>query len=360
MAPHHRNRLLATLSADQSEQLTPALERVELPVRTSLVEPGVETPFVYFLETGLASVVASNRGGDQQIEVGHIGYEGMTGTHVVLGLEQTPLHTFMQVGGSGWRLPVEVLRSALAGDEGLRVHLLRYVQAYQLQLAYSALANGRYTILQRLARWLLMCHDRLDTDDMPLTHEFLALMLGVRRSGVTNELHVLEGERAIRATRGKIEVRDRAKLQRLARDSYGIPEAEYERAFGARRAPIRSGRPSLDGKRVLIVEDDFNLAMQMKRHLMALGAHILGPAPNIREALRLLVATPSLDVAMVDVNLQGEMAFPLAEALRKRGVPFIFVSGYGQDLIPGHLADADFYIKPLEPREIAAALLAVA
>ncbi len=360
MASDHRNRILSTLSAESRGRLAPALEKIDLPVRATLVEPGVETRFVHFLEDGLASVVASNASGGQQIEVGHIGYEGMTGFHVLLGMSATPTQTYMQVAGSAWRVPVAVLLQASAADADLRTHLLRYVQAYQLQLTYSALANGRYTIPQRLARWLLMAQDRLGTDAMPLTHEFLALMLGVRRSGVTTVLHILEGEHMIRAFRGRIEIRDRLKLEGLAGETYGVPEAAYEAVFGRIRSQPTDGDVSLKGKRIFLVEDDFHLATRMQQYFAAQGAEIVGPVPSVQSALRTLIGTSRIDAAIVDVNLRGEMSFPLAEALRKRGVPFIFVSGYQQNLVPSHLADVGFYDKPIEPADLAAALLAVA
>jgi CRP-like cAMP-binding protein len=109
---------------------------------------------------------------------------------------------------------------------------LRYVEAFQVQVAHTALSHGSYTIEERLARWLLMCHDRLDGDDLPLVHEFLALMLGVRRSGVTLALQILEGAGVIHAKRGLITVHDRAKLQEIAGGSYGVPEVEYRRLIG--------------------------------------------------------------------------------------------------------------------------------
>jgi len=223
------NRLLASLAPAGRDRLMALGERVDLPVRLTLVEPNAPTSHVYFPEQGLGSVVASSRNEAERIEVGHLGFEGMTGFHVLLGVDRTPNHTFMQVAGSGWRVPVRSLLPLLQDDADLRTHLLRYVHAYQLQLAYSALANGRYKIPERLARWLLMCHDRLRTDEMRLTHEFLGLMLGVRRSGVTNEIHVLEGEHAIRATRATVRVLDRAKLVEMAGGSYGVPEEEYAR-----------------------------------------------------------------------------------------------------------------------------------
>lgn len=110
--------------------------------------------------------------------------------------------------------------------------LLRYVHVFMMQVAATALADGRYNVEQRTARWLLMAHDRLENDELPLTHDFLALMLGVRRSSVTNALHVVEGSRAIKASRSLIVVRDRDKLERLPGASYGLPESEYQRVLG--------------------------------------------------------------------------------------------------------------------------------
>jgi CRP-like cAMP-binding protein len=121
------------------------------------------------------------------------------------------------------------LSSALETSATLRTLLLRYSQAFSIQVAFTALCNGRYTIEERLSRWLLMCHDRVDGDTIPVTHDFLALMLGVRRAGVTIALQILEGDHILKATRGRIEIRDRAELLQTAGGSYGLPEAEYER-----------------------------------------------------------------------------------------------------------------------------------
>jgi CRP-like cAMP-binding protein len=111
--------------------------------------------------------------------------------------------------------------------------LLRYVQFLMTQTAQTAYANASFGVESRLARWILMTHDRLKRDDLPLTHEFMSMMLGTRRSSVTTATHVLEGNGLIRATRGVITVRDREKLEELAGDAYGLAEAEYERLFGA-------------------------------------------------------------------------------------------------------------------------------
>jgi len=224
-----RNRILASLPSQSFDRLVGDLEAVKLSFRQVLVEPNEPTENVYFLESGLGSVVANAPDSNKRIEIGHIGFEGMSGIHCLLGVDRTPARTFMQAAGSALRISAEHLTLAMSEDPALKAHLLRYVQSYQLQLAYSALANGRYTIPERLARWLLMCHDRIGSDVMPLQHEFLALMLGVRRSGVTTEIHVLEGVHAIKATRARIQILDRAKLEEFAGGCYGIPEAEYVR-----------------------------------------------------------------------------------------------------------------------------------
>jgi len=230
-----KNLLLRALPPGAYALLQPSMERVELPLKFDLVIPDAATDLVYFLERGLGSLVATNSD-DESVEVGHIGYEGMTGSHVLLKVEETPSKAFMQVEGSGISVPTSVLLSMVEQVPMANDLLLRYVHCCELQLAHSALANGRYNMHERLARWLLMCHDRLRDDDLHLTHEFLSLMLGVRRSGVTNEIHILESDHAIKATRGNIRIVNRQKLEEIAGGSYGIPEQEYERHVGL---PIR-------------------------------------------------------------------------------------------------------------------------
>lgn len=229
------NLLLRALPPEAYALLQPSMRRVELPLKFELVIPDVATDLVYFLERGLGSLVAANSD-DESVEVGHIGYEGMTGSHILLKVEQTPNKAFMQVEGSGISVPAAVLLSMVDQVPAANDLLLRYIHCCELQLAHSALSNARYNMHERLARWLLMCHDRLRDDDLRLTHEFLSLMLGVRRSGVTNEIHILESAHAIKATRGNIRIVNRQKLEEMASGSYGIPEQEYERHVGL---PIR-------------------------------------------------------------------------------------------------------------------------
>jgi CRP-like cAMP-binding protein len=223
--------LLAALSPEDFSLLQPQLEPIPLPGSTCLVEPNTPIEYVYFLEQGIASVVATTPQG-RRIEVGIIGPEGLTGTSVLLGTDRTPHECFVQTPGKGLRIQVEDLCHAVSVSASLHQHLLRFVQALIIQMSQTALANGSHTIEQRLARWLLMCHDRVDGDDLATTHEFLSLMLGVRRAGVTETLKTLEDRGLISTKRGQITVLDRAKLKAVAGDSYSVPEAEYARLIG--------------------------------------------------------------------------------------------------------------------------------
>ncbi|MFP5076408.1 Crp/Fnr family transcriptional regulator [Rhizobium sp. YIM 134829] len=227
-----RNRLLRALTVDQFASLAPHLEPYVLPLRHMLVEANVPTAHLWFIESGLASAIATNDD-REEIEVAHIGREGITGLHRLLHVEATPNRTFMQVEGTGFRVSFAAMGALFDSDKGVRDLLLRYVFVSALQMAHSSVANARYTMHERLARWLLMCHDRVDGDHLQLTHEFLSLMLGVRRSGVTAELHVLEGIHAIKATRGDVQVLDRTRLENIAGGSYGAPERAYDQLIGS-------------------------------------------------------------------------------------------------------------------------------
>jgi CRP-like cAMP-binding protein len=219
------------LSVEDFNLLSPNLEAVKLDLRFVLAPPNQPIKHVYFLESGLGSVVATAADGTR-LEVGIFGRDGMSGTSLLLGADQTPYDTFVQLAGSALRLKATDLDRALHERASLRTFLLKFVQVFAVQTAYTAVANGSYTIEERLARWLLMCHDRVDGDDLALTHDFLAIMLAVRRAGVTVATQVLEGDGIIRAKRGLITVLDRRRLEDVASGSYGIPEAEYARLIG--------------------------------------------------------------------------------------------------------------------------------
>ena len=186
---------------------------------------------VYFMDIGIASVVAVQSKG-MRVEVGLVGCEGMTGTAIVLGNDRSPHETYIQVAGDGRRITAPRLREAMKASASLHGMFLRYVQVFMVQTAHTAIANAHSKIDARLARWILMAHDRVRANTLPLTHEFLALMLGVRRAGVTEALHMLSRQKLIRSGRGEIVVVDRKGLERAAGESYGTPEAEFRRLIG--------------------------------------------------------------------------------------------------------------------------------
>ncbi|HVZ99574.1 MAG TPA: Crp/Fnr family transcriptional regulator [Caulobacterales bacterium] len=225
-----QNQLLARLSARDFGLIEPHLESVDLPLRRYLEHRNREIEDVYFLETGIASVVA-NAQTARSIEVGLIGREGVTGCAIITGGGRSPHDTFMQVAGSGLRMEVAPFREAIAQSATLRDVLLKHLHCYIVQTAQTAFANGRGKIEERLARWLLMANDRLDGEEAPLTHEFLAMMLGVRRPGVTMALKLLEQRGLIDTQRGVIVILDRRGLEEHAGAFYGVPEGEWRRMF---------------------------------------------------------------------------------------------------------------------------------
>jgi CRP-like cAMP-binding protein len=184
---------------------------------------------VTFPEQGIASIVADTQEG--RFEVGMVGPEGLVGTSVVLGVDRTPHTCMVQAAGEALRIGAAELQAAMNQSATLRTLLLRFVHTFLVQVSQTAYANAGYSIEERLARWLLMTHDRLEHDDMPVTHEFLSVMLGTRRPGVTLAVQMLEGAGVIRATRSQITVRDRAKLEHIAGQSYGFAEKEYSNVF---------------------------------------------------------------------------------------------------------------------------------
>lgn len=219
-----RNRLLAALSSADFALLQPDLDPVSLELRQVLETADEPITHNYFIESGLASVVAGNGNHRRRIEVGLIGFDGMTGLAVVLGNDRSPNENFMQVGGEGRRISSDRLRMAMQESRSLHGVLLNFAHAFMNQIASTALSNGTASVEERLARWLLMAHDRMDDDNIPLTHEFLALMLGVRRAGVTVALNALERKAVIRLSRGQIFVVDREGLKASANGAYADME----------------------------------------------------------------------------------------------------------------------------------------
>jgi CRP-like cAMP-binding protein len=229
--PRSSNKLLTSLADSDFNLLAPHLEFVTLGLRKSLERPNRRIDAVYFPEAGFASVVAVQSSG-KEVEVGLIGREGMTGLPIVFGDHRSPHATYIQAPGTGTFMPATELRKAFQSSPSLRDSLLKFVQAFGVQTTHTAICNARSKLDVRLARWLLMAHDRIGEDTLRLTHEFLSLMLGVRRAGVTDALHGLRKRGLIAYGRGQITVKDRKGMERTAGGAYGVPEAEYRRLIG--------------------------------------------------------------------------------------------------------------------------------
>jgi CRP-like cAMP-binding protein len=226
-----RNQLLSAMSVADLALLRPHLKPIEMAVFKEMERPNRPIDTVYFMEAGIASVVAVQPD-ETKVEVGLIGREGMSGIAVVLGGEQSPHSTYIQVAGEGLRMPAKELRKAMDASGSLRNLLLKFAQVFMVQTAHTAIANARSHIDQRLARWILMAHDRIGATTIPLTHEFLSLMLGVRRAGVTEALQNLKRQKLIDNGRSQIVMLERKGIERLAGSSYGVPEKEYRRLIG--------------------------------------------------------------------------------------------------------------------------------
>jgi CRP-like cAMP-binding protein len=229
--PRARNRLLAALSPTDLALLQPHLRSLAVAVWHEIERPNRRIDVVFFMDAGIASVVAV-QADETQVEVGLVGPEGMTGTAVVLGANQSPHSTYIQVAGEAQWIKADELRKAMRRSDSLHALLLKYVQVFMVQTTHTAIANARAQIDRRLARWILMAHDRTGDKTLPLTHEFLALMLGVRRPGVTEALQSLKRQKLIGTGRNQIVVLNRNGIEKMAGHSYGVPEKEYRRLIG--------------------------------------------------------------------------------------------------------------------------------
>jgi CRP-like cAMP-binding protein len=230
------NRLLASLSPADSELLAPHLKPIEFKVRHVFFKPNAPIEVVVFPESGFASVVAITEKG-HSLEVGIIGREGVVGVPVIFGQTLTPYDSYAQVAGAGFEIKADILWTAMQQSWPIADVLLKFAYTFLIQVTHSALALSRFSIEQRLARWLLMAQDRIDGDEVPLTHEFLSMMLGTRRASVTDALHLLEGHEIISTKRSCISILDRARLEEIAGDCYGLPESELARVGLKRKDP---------------------------------------------------------------------------------------------------------------------------
>jgi CRP-like cAMP-binding protein len=233
-----RNHLLATLAPEDLSLLQPSLEPVTLPEHSRLVKPNTPIEYAYFVEQGIISVVATTSK-DCHIQVGLIGREGMVGAPILLGTDRMPYESVVQMPSTALRIRADDLRRAMAVSVPIHQHLSRFAHVLTIQAQQAALSNGCHHIEQRLARWLLMCHDRMDGDALSATQTSISNMLSVQRQSVIRILRSLEEKGAIFGKSGQITVLDRARLEGVAGDSYGVPEAEYARLFGLPPRPFQ-------------------------------------------------------------------------------------------------------------------------
>ena len=238
-ADPHANRLLGLLPPRDYRRLSPHLQRIPLGYRQSLYRANKPIGFVYFIETGVGSLVNTMANGEAA-EVGTIGNEGVVGLPLLFGDDRAPTSVYVQVPGAGLRMKVALFNKELARSASMRRVMLRYAHAFFNQVAQSAACNHFHSLEQRCCRWMLMTHDRMQSDEFLLTQEFLAMMLGVQRTGVSAAAGALQQAGLIRYKRGNVTIIDRRGLLQRSCECYGVSKREFDRLLGNRA--IRRGR----------------------------------------------------------------------------------------------------------------------
>jgi CRP-like cAMP-binding protein len=226
-----RNQLLARLPAEDFARMAGELESLPVTRGEILARPNEPVDYVYFPEDGILSLVAVS-GEGHRVEAGLLGREGFGPISGASNGGLAALEAMVQGEGTFIRFPAPLFQEMLDGGGPLARGVRAFLHVMAVQVSFTALSNAAHLVEERLARWLLMCHDRLDGDRIVLTHQFLAIMLAVRRPSVTTALHLLEGNGFIHSERGVITVRDRKAMEAFAADVYGSPEAEYRRLLG--------------------------------------------------------------------------------------------------------------------------------
>jgi CRP-like cAMP-binding protein len=219
------------LPPEEYERLSPHLEPVTLAVGDVLYYPQDPVTHIYFPNRGSISIISTFADGGG-VEVGVVGNEGVFGVNVVLGSVSVPLEAVAQVPGDGLRIPSDVIKKEFKAGGLLHDLLLRYTQAFIIQIAQTAACNRSHPIGGRLARWLLMSHDRAMSDELLLTQEFISIMLGTRRPGITEAAARLQNSGSIKYSRGHITILDRKKLESASCECYKIVQSEFDRLLG--------------------------------------------------------------------------------------------------------------------------------
>lgn len=224
--PKLRNAILGRLSPRDLVQIRSRLERVGMQSGDILQAAGEPARAVFFVDSGIVSLLAPLEEGGR-IEIGHVGREGVAGVHAALGAETLTSEIMAQSDGVVLRVEVAAIRSVMERARGLRQGLVRFANCLHAQVAQTAACNGSHDVVQRLARWLLMVHDRTDGDTLNLTHELISLMLGVTRPGVTIAAGALQKAGCIQYSRGRLTIMDREGLEQAACECYAIVADYY-------------------------------------------------------------------------------------------------------------------------------------
>jgi CRP-like cAMP-binding protein len=226
------NRLLAALPAHEHECLRPHLEPVSLALKAVLSEAGQPLEHVYFLTSGVVSLLSPPESSNSGVEVGLVGREGMLGLSVFLGAETAAVRSLVQIPGEALRMATQAFREQVGRHTVLHGLLLRYTDAFLVQVTQSLTCNSLHPLQKRLCRWLLMMHSRVESDSFLLTHEFLAAMLGVRRASVSEAARQLRDDGVISYDRGQVTVLDHGKLESTACGCHHMAQKVLDQLFG--------------------------------------------------------------------------------------------------------------------------------
>ncbi len=225
------NKLIAALPKEEYECVLLKMEKISLSFKKPLYLPNEPIEYVYFPNRGIISLLTV-LGDGATIEVATVGNEGMVGTPILLGVDRIPAETIVQVPGDGLRMKVDVFRREVSPGSAFHNLLLRYIQTLMNQLMQTGGCNRLHKVEQRCCRWLLLTHDRVDSDEFPITQEFLSQMLGVRRASVSEVAATLQKAGLIRYHRGKMKILDRQGLEAGSCECYQVFKDEYQRLLG--------------------------------------------------------------------------------------------------------------------------------
>jgi len=224
------NKILLSLPDKEYALIRPHLEFINMPHHLSLYEPGQPLEFVHFPNTGMVSLVIATEDG-RTVEVGEVGKEGFAGIQAAVGITRNQVREIVQIAGDGFRVRMGALKSVLQSAPELQRFLTRYAVVQGMQFAQTAACNRLHNIEQRLARWLLITQDRVDSATLAITHDFLAMMLGTDRPSVSLAARILQDKQIIEYSRGAVQILNRKELEERACECYEVIR-QYNREIG--------------------------------------------------------------------------------------------------------------------------------